>query len=186
MVSNLKFIHITKCAGNSIEEFGNKRGLAWGRFHVGVRRHHKILTPEIKSNYDWFMVVRNPYTRILSEYYCKWGGIGAKNIVHDLNEMNSFLIDKINARDLTGDHYTEQYKYLVPNVKILHYETLQQEFTELLRNYNIENSTLEKTNSRPKSAKFTIEDFSEELLSLINEIYDQDFTEFSYKKIDLN
>ena len=27
-----------------------------------------------RQGYDWFMVVRNPVERVVSEYYCPWTG----------------------------------------------------------------------------------------------------------------
>lgn len=80
-MKKLKFIHCTKCAGTYIEDLGIKYNLKWGRFHKEYGWHHekfKQLSYNLKNKYDWFMIVRNPYDRILSEYYCKWAGIGKK------------------------------------------------------------------------------------------------------------
>ena len=90
----LKFIHITKAAGTSIEDIGNKRGLKWGRFDKEQKYKTKPISPSFwhtpftelddsyKRKYDWFVVVRNPYTRILSEYYCKWIGFSEQKLSH--------------------------------------------------------------------------------------------------------
>ena len=84
-----------------------------------------------------------------------------------------------------GDHYTEQYKYIDPNsnIHIIHFENLEEEFNKLMKKYNMEQIKLEKTNSRPDNLKFTIADFSDELINLVNEVYDKDFTTFGYTKI---
>ena len=80
-MKELKYIHITKCAGTYIEDLDKKYNIRWGRYHKEYGWHHTIFTRlnyKLKRKYDWFMIVRNPYERILSEYYCKWGGIGKK------------------------------------------------------------------------------------------------------------
>ena len=67
----LKFIHITKCAGTSIEDIGKKNDICWGRYHKEYNWWHEPfinLKKSLKKKYDWFVVVRNPYTRILSEF----------------------------------------------------------------------------------------------------------------------
>ena len=79
MEKQLKFIHIPKTAGTSIENAGKKINIDWGRYHkeyipekIAYHFHHHTilskLNPDIVNKYDWFMVVRNPYDRILSEY----------------------------------------------------------------------------------------------------------------------
>jgi len=187
MDKQLKFIHITKCAGTSIEDAGYKQGILWGRYHTDYGWHHLVfprINDIIIKKYDWFMVVRNPYDRILSEYYCKWGGIGETNIKHTVDEMNLFLINKIKKRDIYGHHYTEQYTYLHPKkqIHIIKFENLHEEFNKLMDSYNIIGIELEKHNCSNKK-KYQISDFSKELIDLINTVYHKDFESFQYNKI---
>lgn len=189
----LKFIHITKCAGTFIEDIGQKHGINWGRFHTEYGYWHDFFekkSPSLKNKYNWFMVIRNPYDRIISEYYCEWGGIGKKNITHTKEQFNNFLIYKIKNRILSGEHYSEQFKYLDKNIdiNIIKFENLNKELDSLFKKYNIPINIYDyrKTNtkeSKNKALKFTKEDFSAELINLINEVYNNDFKEFNYEKI---
>jgi len=183
-MKELKFIHITKCAGTSIENAGKKQNILWGRFCKEYGFWHQLfpkVDPDVIDKYDWFMVVRNPYERMLSEYY--WFTGGAKQPM-SMTRMNEFLIDKIKKRSNIGDHFTEQYKYLHPtvNIRIIKFENLGQEFTALMKEYNLEKIHLDKENARNRH-DYSVADFSPELITLINEVYDQDFAEFQYEKI---
>jgi Sulfotransferase family len=196
-MKELKFIHITKCAGTYIENLGKKYNIMWGRFHKEYGYWHSIfpaVRDNIKKKYDWFMVVRNPYERILSEYYCKWGGIGSKNINHTKEQMNQFLINKIKSRSRLGNHYTEQYKYLDKKCKIhiVKLENLNNELISLFKKYKLNYTELtikpKIANSKMehnKTVKFEVKDFSRELIKLINTVYDKDFTAFGYAKINI-
>lgn len=185
----LKFIHITKCAGTYIEDIGKSHNLEWGRFHKEYGFWHRLfgnVPAPIRYKYDWFMIVRNPYDRILSEYYCQWGGIGKTNIKHTKLEFNSYLIHKIQKRNLKGGHYTEQYKYLVPDVSIhvVKLEDLKEQLSALFEKYALD-IKLSETFANTKESKnrvlpFTVSDFSPKLIQLINKVYQQDFKLFQY------
>lgn len=69
------FVHIPKCAGTSIESMYN----VWSdknteeKYYVGKHRQHYFLDTILKTHpectdYYKFTFVRNPYSRILSEY----------------------------------------------------------------------------------------------------------------------
>ena len=198
----LKFIHITKCAGTCIESAGKHKGYLWGLFDDeyfvdGHKYWHYIfpnLNKETKEKYDWFTVVRNPYTRILSEYSCRWGGIGSDtSIVHTKQEMNNYLIERIQTRSMAGCHYTEQFKYLDPSttIHVLKFENLNEEFEQLMTQYNIEGIVLEKLNTHKERMNtnvtyFTLSDFSNELINLINTVYQKDFELFGYEQMDVS
>ena len=125
-----------------------------------------------------------------------WRGIGGKNIKHTKRQFNEFLINKINKRtpstiiDYHIDfHYCEQYKYLDPsiNIEIIKFENMYEELTQLFKKYNL-NITIpdKKVNSRQQRNRkllFTVNDFSPELIKLINKVYDKDFQLFGYKKM---
>jgi hypothetical protein len=193
---NLKFIHITKCAGTAVENAGMEHNILWGRFHKEYGWHHRTFDTvdiKLKEKYDWFVIVRNPYDRILSEYYCKWGGVGNWDngtFVHDTAEqMSEFLIKRIlernNASFKSKSHYIEQSKYIDQTTKIhiLHFENLEEEFNKLMKSYQMSYIRLKKTNQKPNNVKYSIKDFSKKLIDVINNVYDKDFTIFGYDKI---
>ena len=150
---SLRFVHITKTGGSSVEAVGRQHNLSWGRYDDAFRFasvvaeprmprewrrralragvppkalplagspapnwHHtlSVKSPSHVARYDWFMFVRNPYERILSEYYCTFGGVGRrKNATRA--EFNQFVRERIALRPLVGGHFTEQSRYLLPN-----------------------------------------------------------------------
>jgi len=189
----LKFIHITKCAGTSIENIGKQNNILWGRFHKEYGSWHEFFpnkTKQLKLEYDWFTVVRNPYERLISEFYCKWWGInrhGKKDPNHvNEEEFNSHTKSQILSRSQVGDHYSEQYRYIDENavIHILHFENIELEFNELMKKYKLDIKLNRKDNQATSVKKFTIESFTPELIKLINEVYHKDFITFDYKKID--
>lgn len=100
----LEFIHITKTGGTAVEQAGDRAGIVWGfcHFHTCSRSppdkmdfvtqlRPNIAVPNfagetwhtppswfVESPYegsDTFTIVRNPYERYLSEYYCPFFGV---------------------------------------------------------------------------------------------------------------
>ena len=192
-LKQLKFIHITKCAGTTIENIGKKKNILWGRFHNEYGWWHEIFpnkSKKLKLKYDWFVIVRNPYERIISEFYCKWGGIGYfKNIYHfNEKKFNIYLKQRILNRSKTGDHYTEQYKYIDESqyIHIIKFENIKVEFNELMKKYKLDIVLNEKNNESAFTKKFTVKSLTPELIKLINKIYHNDFIKFGYEKIKPN
>jgi hypothetical protein len=186
-MKELKFIHITKNAGTSIEEIGRENKKWWGKYNKEYGWWHGIFpkkSKELKNKYDWFMIVRNPYDRILSEYYCKWGGVGKNKCNNSKETFNKFLINKIKKRSRRGGHYTEQYKYLDEdyNINIIKFENLEYEFNELMKKYKL-NIKFNKHINKSNNKEFKISDFSEDLIELINKVYEDDFSKFGYDMI---
>ncbi len=165
-MKELKYIHITKGAGTTLENIALDKKIYWGRFHTEYGWWHEIFpnkSSALKNKYDWFTVVRNPYTRLISEYYCQWEGcfgwnsdfpvknkIPKKNgkYVERKEDFNNFIEFKILNRNKpnthhnnsVGGHFTEQYLYMDSNVEInvLKYENLEEDFDNLMKKYNIE------------------------------------------------
>ena len=91
--NNIKFVHISKTGGSTIEEIGLKHGMKWGQFDNEYlnKDYIKLLncsswhTPIKYYRYNpykdniLFTVVRNPYDRVLSEFYCPYTGYFSRN-----------------------------------------------------------------------------------------------------------
>ena len=187
-MKDLKFIHITKNAGTSIEDCANDRGIHFGRFHIEYESWHEPLhlkPIDLQLKYDWFAIVRNPYDRVVSEAYCNWFGYKAMygKDFENVNKYNKFIQKQITNRPVF-DHWREQYNYLpiLDNVvcHILKYENINEEFNTLMKRYNLD---LELNTVSNKSNRiYGINDFSIETILLINDVYSKDFEMFGYKK----
>lgn len=214
---DLKFIHITKNAGTYIEDLGFKSNLVLGKIKNSIDKYNLThnqnvdyyhLTPSLfynevfnnnycNSNNVNFLVVRNPYDRILSELYCPWIGIVKNNTTPSKEEINKFLNYNLKRflknpdSLLKGGHYGLQYSYVYDKNdilivdEILKLETLDEDLEKLNKKYNL-NLVIDKKKTNTSSKNCKISDISDENIELINTIYKLDFEKFEYPMINRN
>lgn len=216
----LKFIHITKCAGTTMENITLKHNfhgnyVKWGKndsselcgsfgksirqqykawWHIPLRYSKPKRLDYLLEHYRFFTIVRNPYDRVISEYYCPWGGPEEKS--QDIEEFNQYIIDRlINIHKyikynmpLCG-HWAPQYYYFFDNhgqVVISHalkMENLSTEFNSLMKKYHYPfrlNSDSHKYNESKKY--FSKKDLFPRTRQLIQQIYGKDFELLGYSK----
>jgi hypothetical protein len=185
----LRFIHISKTGGQAIETVAKEQaGIRWGSFdeEYGLNMLcHRLLSnvdnPSIIDKHDWFMVVRNPYERMVSQY--NWYIERIKENI----DVNLYL-----CRELTDlesrytrfkSHFTEQYRYLQPqyNIRVLRYENIEEEFNALMKEYGY-NILLDRTHNVSTKVA-SLYDLSLETIELINKVYEKDFTTFGYEMV---
>lgn len=208
---DINFIHITKNAGTFIEDIGFENNLLLGKYNNSIEKYNTLFQknndyyhinpnyfyPEIYnnnfslSNKVNFLVVRNPYDRILSEIFCAWVGILNYNISPSIEDINQFLNEFLmNPKTFKVEgHYAIQYHYAYDNNdilivdEILKMETLSNDLKKFNEKYNL-NLVINKSSKTNKSTKIcSIEDISKENIKLINEIYELDFKTFDYPMI---
>lgn len=195
----LKFSHVTKTAGTTIENEAKKRNILWGRFDKEYGWWHGTLKSKpanLVNQYDWFTVVRNPYTRIISEFHCKFGGMGAKPkkmLEFSKGDFNNYLIKKITEMQLpnkfhlpAGWHYTPQHYYAhnTATLSVLKFENLKPEFNALMKKYEL--PVLLNSHENANSKIFYISDINQKLRDTINKVYEKDFEYFNYDLIPLS
>ena len=120
------FIHIPKTGGSTIEKVMNLDkqdiGCGFGKFYGKALQHltfdeiKKILGDEMFNKYDKISVYRNPYSRIVSEYYwCQVNGIGNSSG----QDFDSFLdyvercVKNSNFNEtIYHDHFMPQHQFV--------------------------------------------------------------------------
>jgi hypothetical protein len=82
-----------------------------------------------------------------------------------------------------GYQFTEQYRYLEEqyNIKVLRFENLEEEFNQLMKEHGYNIVLNKKVNVSTKLACLT--DLAPVTISLINTVYEKDFTTFGYEMI---
>ena len=209
----LKFIHITKCGGTSIEDLGQKYNLNWGIYdmeikeacsqicdlrcsywHVPPRYYNKAAYMRMKEKYDFFALVRNPYDRVVSEYYYRVSGPKIKATTAE--EFNKWITTKllcvekdVNEKLKTGKvlegHWIPAYLYITPNVTVIKLENVKEELSGFLSKYNmnvINQLGIENVGIK----RFGVSDLSSLNKNLINRIYSLDFDKLDYVKMDIS
>jgi len=153
---------------------------------------------------DLFAVVRNPYTRMISEYYYRGKQIRLETNeqLNDPERMNEWLEFRLKERLKlidhpypwseklycfpTGGHFIPQRKFTHHGHRqvvthILRFENLSEEFNELMNMYGL-NLTLSKSKRiyETTDKQLGIENCTDRVLELIKEVFREDFETFNY------
>jgi len=142
------FIHIPKTAGTSIEQFIRDNGTN-NLLFIGVRNNRslqhltanelKTMIPYIYKQYYKFSIVRNPYDKLLSEYY--WNpsiNIGYKNGKSKkdfLKNVIEIVQNKKYFNDIYNDHFIPQYNFLFYKNKLLVNQLFKYEDLDWVSNF---------------------------------------------------
>ena len=196
-VKKLMFIHIPKTAGTSVEAYGKKNKIKWGRHIKYPRPIKKINTPywHIPPKYfkkqnspykdkKLFAIVRNPYDRIVSEYKYRKEIFTKNKKKTNKNDLNKFIHGieskyKKNKFCLDG-HLIPQNEFIDSNTIVLKLENLDKEFPKLMKEYGYPEEILPKSYKTSKNV--SKKDLDKKSINIINKIYHQDFKDLGYTK----
>jgi hypothetical protein len=228
LASKLKLIHVTKTCGTALELWGQNNGFTWGPFWL-KNKTEEYGSPNVTiwgramwhippqyfaknpyEGYDTFIVVRDPYARMISEFRCPWNGYYHRvkslksNISYaerlslraaaTVDDLNGWLVGKLQkgaARPpFEHGHMVPQHLYIYgadgkvfvkPN-NILHAENIHDEFAAFRQRYNIKGGPLQHINDS-EMKKFVVTDLSKLTRQLIEEEYSKDFDRLGYARL---
>lgn len=203
--------NLSICPRKKIHTPLNMRNKNWTWWHYPVQ-HLPASVRKVYNDSNLFVVVRNPYDRFVSEYYyrcmlkkkfCKRKGIPKGKTMNSQKYMNDFISSKLqqfqkcSPKNLTcyymdGAHFIPQFDYVFDHNgqqlvdHVLHFENLDQEFTELMDVYNLPfNITAHTVRNRTARGILTFQDLNLRTIKLINQIYEKDFEIGGYKMVDI-
>ena len=158
------------------------------------RRHERHHTPiaglhkHFFQQYNTFVVVRDPYARCLSEFYCRWGNPKGYRTKYATKEAFNVAFRKIllasRANPLVH-HWRPQHEYVFGKdgkqvvTHILRLEKLAPMFSVLMRRYGLPVRLRSHLNKR-QIYQYTKTDFDAQSKTLIQKIYAKDFALFEY------
>lgn len=184
----LKFIHIPKTAGTSIEDWGKQNGYLWGRYDPNCPKcseingdgiwHSPAKYWNIDNNIEYFCVIRNPIDRYISAINFLYpNGIG------DINIFTHKLLDNNFIRNPNIRAFIPQYEYIYNtdnNIQIcnhiLKFDNLTNDFTKLMlrfKEYKAYRSLPYSNMTRNKI--YSKKDLNKESIDILYKVYARDF-----------
>jgi len=193
----LCFIHIPKTGGTGIElqlKIMHKKYNLWG-IHKGRARQHYLWFEYkniLKNDYENFLkfaLIRNPYSRFISEYYYNDDfGFKNKQSFDDFIETAKDIIEnKKYYNTLKNDHFIPQTEFIYnenDNLmidKVFKLENIQ-ELGDYLVSKGYLNTYQNKKSNRSHRRKLEIKDLTEEQKQKIYNLYQRDFLLLGYNK----
>ena len=188
------FIHIPKTGGTSIEQFikdYDKNNLLF----IGVRNNRSLqhltgfqlmkLIPNIYKKYYKFSIVRNPYDKLLSEYYWNPSNIGyksGKSKKDFLKKVSEIIKNKKYYDDIYNDHLIPQYYFIFYKNKLIVNELFKYEDLEWVSNYLKKKLKIFRNFPYLNKNDIEKEGWTEEEKEIIYDLYKDDFLYFGYTK----
>ncbi|MCC5915637.1 MAG: sulfotransferase family 2 domain-containing protein [Balneolaceae bacterium] len=185
------YVHIPKTAGIAINEalYGN-----YGWAHRPVRHYKRIFGPLTYKKYFTFTFVRNPYTRLLSAFrFLKNGGFGepdrrwAEKNIMQYDTVNDFVMEWLNEESMWSyPHFKPQYSFVCdisekPEVDFIgKFENIDQDFDKVCSILGIENRLKVRNKGETDNSNWR-EDFTNQSIEKVTELYRYDFKVFSYQ-----
>jgi hypothetical protein len=184
------FLHVTKTGGTSIEYFFdmfNSDSLYNPKnIYLFAPQHYPLeVLKKIIVDYDRlfkFCFVRNPYSRMLSEYF-----YSKKETIFDPDDFHEWLIIFLSRRI---DHNELQSRYVDETINFVgRFETLQSDFEELkikLIDFWGGSGIAEPENFRTKNLEhlnastINCSEMKQESKDIIADFYKEDFINFGY------
>ncbi len=197
----LNFTHISKTAGSSIEDCAFDKEIFWGRhalklweeiskysnlnvidpWHIPISFcQNDQLKNKILEKYNFFTVVRNPYERCISEFFCKWN----KKTNININEFIKTKLKKVKKLNFEYNaHFIPQHFYVYDKNKqyvndVLYFENIETQFNNLMKKHKSNITLNKKINISTKNKD--VKDLKLDTIKLIAETYEEDFYRFGY------
>ena len=188
------FIHIPKTAGTSIEQFlkdNGKNSIDYHGVRDGRSMHHytaidfKRELPWHFNDYYKFSIVRNPYDRLLSEYY--WTPIpnvgykSGKTKAEFLNYVSHIVKNNLFFQNIYNDHFIPQFMF-VYDKKLLVDHIFKFENMNLIVDFLKKKLEIENDLPILNKSKIKKEYWNNKQKERIYKIYKNDFILFNYSK----
>ena len=210
---DVEFIHITRTGGAAIEAAASKHGLCWAVCHFectmseinlpcplrswkrrvpkpphfGEKWHvpPRYWKPDLLDGKKTFTVVRNPYDRVIGEYYHQFGhkGVDADNAEF----MNAWIQNMIS--DPERVQFLPQYEYVFDKGDqriidhVLRFENLTESFNELMK---VSGLPPRLKPLQQSTHTLTVTHFTKETIRIINNYAAKDFEAFGYIPLNLS
>lgn len=197
------YVHIPKCAGSAFERVlsikkRNRKQLHGPDGHgdflqhftiLQIRNHLAINFSNLTFNdYYTFAIIRNPYSKLVSDFaWCKrW--FKHKWIVKDSTKIGFKTFEEyihfIQTVGVHGwSHFRPQHEFVDNSCAIYKLENLKNDYPKIKSILNIEHDLPVVNKSRHKHWKTY---YTPEITSIVNELYAQDFTQFEYPYLTFN
>jgi hypothetical protein len=177
------FVHIPKTGGTSVDSILSKISRNWNSKHHLIEKYRKLADKKHGfENYFKFTIVRNPWDRLLSNYFYRKKG----NRVQDLSfkkwitnsQDGNYSFENCLSRHTQLDWISDENEEVVVDF-IGRFENLQEDFDIICDKIGIPQQQL--PHKKKGKHKSYIEYYNDKMKQIVAEKYAKDIEHFGYK-----